>query len=99
MDASNRGSRVCRCTSDAEAHRISPIVVVSIETDRFALYNFGPLAQLGERFAGSEEVGGSSPLRSITYEVKTAAMPFLFLFEGYRYIWDQVKILIILLFG
>jgi len=26
-------------------------------------------------------------------------MPFLFLFEGYRYIWDQVKILIILLFG
>jgi hypothetical protein len=31
--------------------------------DKFTI-NDGPLAQLGERFAGSEEVSGSIPLRS-----------------------------------
>ena len=41
----------------------------------------GALAQLGERYTGSVEVGGSSPLCSTIHDIETAAMPF-FCFEG-----------------
>ena len=38
---------------------------------------FGPLAQLGERFAGSEEVSGSIPLGSTISSLRIAATPTL----------------------
>ena len=40
---------------------------------------FGPLAQLGERFAGSEEVSGSSPLRSTISMISDSPLGLFFM--------------------
>ena len=51
----------------------------SIDIAKWSNYNLpqvGPIAQLGERFNGIEEVKGSSPFRSISTSFSSAPFPF-----------------------